>query len=90
MSVDNNQTKELFNLMYEVRDRTTRIEAETSRLGIIEKTANKADGKANEALLRAKSNEKEIDSTQSNIRWLWGTAITIVLGVAGIFLKIVI
>lgn len=97
MSVNDHQTKELFELMYDIRDRTTRIEAETSRLNIIEKKSDKASTAANEALLMSNANEKEIekvdnriDRTENNIKWLWTTAITILLGLAGIVASIVI
>lgn len=90
MSVEPNQTKELFELMYDIRDRTTRIEAETSRLNIIEKKADRSEAKSNEALIKSNANEKEIEKTQENMRWMWGTAITIVLGLLGLTLKIFI
>lgn len=97
MSVDNDQTKELFELMYDIRDRTTRIEAETSRLSVIEEKSDRAEAKANEAILKSNANEKEIekvdariDRTGENIKWMWTTAITIILAVIGLAFKIFI
>lgn len=97
MCVEPNQTKELFELMYDIRDRTTRIEAETSRLNIIEKKSDRATSTASEALLMSNANEKEIekvdnriDRTENNIKWLWTTAITLLLGIAGIIVSVVI
>lgn len=100
-NVDNNQTRELFDLMYDIRDRTTRIETETKRLSIIEKKAEKADDKANEALLKSENNGKEIsrveqdgderiNKIESNIKWTWGLVVTIILGVAGMAIEIFI
>lgn len=95
MSVDDKQTKALFDLMYDIRDRTTRIEAETSRLNIIEKKADRSDEKSNEALLRVNANEKEVektnqalDKTQDNMRSMWITAIGFAISIIGLALKI--
>lgn len=95
LSVDNDQTKELFNLMYEVRDRTTRIEAETQRLGTIERKVDKADTKANEALLKSNNNEKEnektnqaLEKTQDNMRNMWLTFIGFAISIISLAVKI--
>lgn len=91
MSVEPNQTKELFSLIHEIRDRTTRIEAETSRLNIIEKKADRAESKSNEALIKSNANEKDIEKVDSNIKWLWTTSIGSVgigLTVVGIIIKL--
>ena len=90
MSVDNDQTRELFDLMYEVRDRTTRIETETGRLAIIEEKADRAEVKANEAKLMSNNNEKEIDRIDGTIKWTWGIVVTIVLSVASLAVKVFI
>lgn len=90
MSVDNDKTRELFDLMYEVRDRTTRIETETGRLSIIEKKADRAEKIANESKLLTKNNEKEIERIDGTIKWTWGLVVTIVLGVAGLAVKVFI
>lgn len=90
MSVDNDQTRELFDLMYEVRDRTTRIETETGRLSIIEEKADRAEVNANEAKLMSHSNEKEIDRIDGTIKWTWGIVVTIVLSVASLAVKVFI
>src|SRR5699024_1391443 len=82
MSVDNDKTRELFDLMYEVRDRTTRIETETGRLAIIEEKADRAEVKANEAKLISHSNEKEIDRIDATIKWTWGIVVIIIPSLA--------
>lgn len=83
MSVDNDQTKELFDVMHEIRDRTTRIETKTDRLEIIEEKADAAKTIANKAEQRSKTNADDIDKTNDQIKWLWTTAIAIV----GLFLS---
>lgn len=88
MSVNDIQYDKLLELVNDIRDRTTRIETKTDRLKYIEKKLDDADDKANEALLKAKSNEKEIDKTQSNIRWTWGIISVLFTSILGVFAKI--
>lgn len=93
MSVNPNETKQLFDLMYDIRDRTTRIETETSRLKHIEKKADNAESIASEALYKSNTNARELERAQSNVKWLWGTALTIVgivLSVVGVLIKIIV
>jgi hypothetical protein len=88
MSVEQNETEKLFEVIYDIRDRVTRIEEGQKRQGQIEEKADAANKTANEALLKAQTNENEIRNVKTSSRWAWGTFFAFMIMVVGALIKL--
>jgi hypothetical protein len=88
MSVQPNETEKLFEVIYDIRDRVTRIEEGQKRQGQIEEKADAANKTANEALLKSQTNENEIRNVKTSSRWAWGTFFAFMIMVVGASIKL--
>lgn len=89
MGEEMDDKQKLYELLYETRDRTIRIETQTERLQLVESKADKAIGNSKQALTESEANREQINKTQNNIKWQWGFLATVVIGIGGIFAKFI-
>lgn len=82
--------EKLSDVIYDIRDRVTRIEEGQKRQAEIERKAEYADDKATEALLLAKQNSKDIDSQRVVNRWIWGIVFAVIIGIGGALAKVLV
>jgi hypothetical protein len=88
MSVQPNETEKLFEVIYDIRDRVTRIEEKQNRMAHIEEKTDNAHDTSNRALLKSKANEKEIQNVKNSSRWAWGTFFAFMIMVVGASIKL--
>ena len=89
--------RKFIEVIYESRDRLTRIEAKLDRMDkmeskveVIEAKTSATEQKAQESLLLGKQNSKEIAMVTATLKWGFGTLIsliTVFLVIIGFFLK---
>jgi t-SNARE complex subunit (syntaxin) len=81
---------ELTKVMYDIRDRVTRMEEKQNRMEQIEDKADKADATANKALLLAQQNEKNADAHKVANRWAWGVMLAAIIAIGGTLAKVLV
>lgn len=84
--------KELFEAIYEVRDRVIRMEEKLNRTERLEVKVEEMRTEiyevrriAEDALSLAKTNKEEIKSVQATNKWAWGFVITFVVTVVSAY-----
>ncbi|ARF70786.1 hypothetical protein B7C51_25280 (plasmid) [Paenibacillus larvae subsp. pulvifaciens] len=80
--------KEMIQVIYEIRDRVTRIEEKQNRIEKLEEKVDdnivktiEAKDVAEDAMVLARHNRDQIKDIQANNKWAWGFVITAMIGI---------
>ena len=84
---DEKNLDKLFDVVYEIRDRVTRIEERQTRIEAIEEKAERADATAREALQLAKSNAEQINRISATTKWALGIVASAAIAILALIFR---
>lgn len=90
---------ELARAIYDIREMVVRVEEGQkrteksiekieSKVEKLEEKVDSTDSRATEALIRATEAQKDVESLRASNKWAWGTAITLLVGLATVIVTL--